>query len=62
MTDNDPSELIRLTAMDMGLAEFLIMQVVQEDIRYCSYKLRRGEFFSQVMKNKRKDLAAELFN
>ena len=46
----------------MGLFEFLIRQVVHEDIWYFWYKIRKGQFLSKSMKDKRKDQAAKLFN
>ena len=52
MIDNDPSKSIRSIAKDMGWYEFLIRQVVHEDIWYFLYKIRRGQFLSQAMKNK----------
>ena len=38
----------------MGMSVFLIRQVVHEDIWYFSYKIRKGQFLSQAMKDKRK--------
>ena len=35
--------------------DFLIRQVVCEDIQYFSYKMRKGQFLSQAMISKRKD-------
>ena len=45
MIGNDPRKSIRLIARDMGVSEFHIRQVVHEDIRYFSYKIRKGQFF-----------------
>ena len=59
---NDFSKSIRSKASDMGVYEFLIKQVVHEDIWYFSYKMRKGQFLSQALKDKRKDYAAKLLN
>ena len=48
MNKNDPSKSIRSIAMNMGVSEFLIRQVVQEDIQYFSYKMRNGQFFFTI--------------
>ena len=48
MVDNNLSKLIRST----GVSEFLIRQVVHEDICYFSYKMK-GQFLSQAMKDKK---------
>ena len=39
---------------DMGVSEVLIRQVVHEDIWYFSYKIRKDQFLSRIMKNKKK--------
>lgn len=62
MIDNDPSKSMRSIARDTGVSEFLIRQTVHEDIRYFSYKMRKGQFLSQAMKDKRKARAAKLLN
>ena len=41
---------------------FFIRQVVHEDIHYFSYKMRKGKFLSQAMKDKRKDNIEKLLN
>ena len=46
----------------MEVSEFLIRQVVNEDIQYFSFKTRKGQFLSPVMKEKRKDRTAKLLN
>ena len=58
MIDNNPSKSITY----IGESEFLIRQVVHEDIHYFSYKMRKGQFLSQAVKDKRKDRAAKLLN
>ena len=55
MIDNNPSKLIR----SMVVSEFLIRQVVFEDIWYFLYKMRKGQFSLQVIKDKKKDHTAK---
>ena len=62
MIDNDPNKSVRSLARDMGQSEFLIKQVVHEDNRHFSYKMRKGSFLSQAMTGKRKIQVAKLFN
>ena len=50
MIDNDPSKLIRSMSKDMEVCEFL--QAEHEDILYFLYKMRKGQFLSQVMKDR----------
>lgn len=54
--DNDPFKSIRSIARDIGVSEFLIRRVVLEDIWYSSYEMRKGQFFSQGIKDKRKTI------
>ena len=60
MTDNDLSKSIMSIARDIGVSEFLIKLEVHEDIRYFSYKIRKGQFLSQTMKDKKKDRTGKL--
>ena len=46
MIDNNPSKLISSIVRNMGVSEFLIRQVVHEDIWYFSYKMRKGIFIT----------------
>ena len=62
MIDNDLTGSIESIARDMGVPKFLIKVVVHEDIWYFLYKMRKGQFLSQVMKEKRKDCMAKLLN
>ena len=41
MTDSDSSMSMKAIAMDTGVSEF--MQTVHEDLRYFSYKMRKGQ-------------------
>ena len=45
----------------MGVSEFLIKQVVDEDIYSFKYKMRKGQFLLHPMKKKKKDNPAKLF-
>ena len=49
MIDKDSNESIR----DMEVSEFLIKQVMHEDIHYFSYKMRKRQCLSQAMMDKR---------
>ena len=42
MIDNDPSKSTRSIDRDLGVYEFLIKQLVHEDIKCFSYKMRKG--------------------
>ena len=57
MIDNDPSKSIRFIVRDMEVSEFLIRQVVYEYIQYFLYRMRKGQFLSQSIKEKRKHYA-----
>ena len=48
MIHNDPRKSIRSIARDMRVPEFLIRQVVHEDIWYFLYKMRKGQFLITV--------------
>ena len=61
MVDNDSSKSIRSITKDMEVLEFLIRQVVHEDIQYFLYKMRKGQFLSKDMKDKRKGHNVKLF-
>ena len=45
MINNDPRKSTKSIASDMGVSDFLIRQVVHEDISYFSYKMRKNKFF-----------------
>ena len=55
MTDN-PSKLIRSITRDRRMFEFLIRQVVHEDICYFSYKMRRANFYHRSWRTREKTL------
>ena len=61
--DNDPSKSIGTLARNMGVsAGFFTSDLVHEDIQYFSYTMRRVQFLSQVMKDKRKDQVTKCLN
>ena len=62
MIHNDPSELIKSIASNIGMSEFLMKQVVHEDIQYFSNKMRKSYFLSLAMKGKMSDRAVILLN
>ena len=62
MIDNNPSKSIMSIASDIGAFKFLIRLVVHENIKHFSYKMRKGQFLSQDMKDERKDHDAKLIN
>ena len=61
MIDNDPSKSIRSIARSMGVSEFILRQVVHEDIWHFLDKMRKNWFSSQAMKDNRKDFTAKLW-
>lgn len=60
--DEDPSKSMRAIAREKGVDESVVRQVVHEDIRYFSYKMRKGQFLSQKMQEKRLKHAKKLLN
>ncbi|CAI9715722.1 Hypothetical predicted protein [Octopus vulgaris] len=61
MIDTDPSKSIRSITRDMRVSVFLNRQVVHEDIRYSSYKMKKGQFLSQAIKRQEERLCYEAF-
>ena len=57
MIDNGPSKSIRTIARDTGLSKFLIRKRVHEDIRYLSYKIRKGQQDSAPRHTSKRTLA-----
>ena len=57
-----PVNQSRSIAKDISVSVFLFRLVVHEDIRYFSFKNRKGYFLSQTMKEKMKDRAAKVLN
>ena len=52
----------RFIALNTRVSEFFIRQVVHENIQYFSNKMRKDQFLSQTIKDKKKDRAAKLLN
>ena len=52
MIDNDPSKSVRPIDRVIGMSEFLIMHIAHKDIQYSLYKMKKGQFLSQTMKDK----------
>jgi hypothetical protein len=44
----------------MGVSERTVRRIMQEDIRYKSYAMRRGQFMSEAMKIRRAEKAKKL--
>jgi hypothetical protein len=51
---------MRSIATEMGVAERTVRRIMQEDIRYKSYAMRRGQFMSAATKIRRADKAKKL--
>ena len=62
MIENHSRKSIRSIAWNIGVSEFLIMQGVNEDFLNFMYKMRKGQFLSQAMKDKSKDCTEKLLN
>ena len=60
MMDNNPNKSIMSTARDMGVFQFLIRQVVHEDIHYFSQKMRKAQFSSHAIDDQRKDHTSKI--
>ena len=57
MIDYNPSKAIRSIVRDIVVSECF---EVHEDIQHFSNKMRKGQFLSQAMKDKRKEHTAKL--
>ena len=44
----------------MGVSDFLVSQLVHENIQYFSCKMQKGQFLSQVMMDNKKGCATKL--
>ena len=62
MIYNDHSKSIKSIAKNQEMSKFLIGQIVHEDIWYFSHKMRKVQFLSRAIKDKRKDHTAKLLN
>ena len=54
MIHNDPNKSIRSIAKDMRISEFLISQIVHEEIQYFSNQMREGRFYFRPWKTRGK--------
>ena len=59
MSNKNHCKSVSFKARDMGVSEFLLKQVVHENIRYLSYKIIKGKSLSEAIKNKKKDQVAK---
>lgn len=62
MTDNYPLKSIRSIMRDMGVSQFLIRQVGQQDIRCISYKGRKRQLLFRAIKSKWRGRATSVLN
>ena len=62
MIDNGSSMSIRYIARDMELFAFFIRQVVQEDIQYFLYKMRKSHFFTSHKVQRLKNCTEKVLN
>ena len=53
MIYNNHSKTIKSIARDMRVSEFLIRQLVHEDIRFLSFRLRKGQLLLHATKDKK---------
>jgi hypothetical protein len=56
----DPGSSMRSIATEFGVAESTVRQIVQEDLRYKSYAMRKGQFMSEVTETRRAEKARKL--
>lgn len=62
LINEDPGRSMRGIARELTISEFLVRQIVKQDIRYKSYALRRGQFMNEATKARRAQRAAALLN
>ena len=62
MVNNDPGRSMRAMARELHVSEKLIRQCVKEDIRYKSYKMRRGQLLTVKMRENRLKKSQKLLN
>ena len=60
--DKDPGTSMRATAKDMRTSETLIRRCVSEDLRYKSYKMKKGQLLTAKAKEKRLKHCQKLLN
>jgi transposase-like protein len=62
LLDQDPGRSMRSLARELGVSARTVRRKVEQDIRYKSYALRKGQFLSQATKEKRFQKARKLLN
>lgn len=60
--DADPGRSMRSISRELNISEWSVRRIVDEDIRYHSYALRRGQFISVATKQRRLEKAKLLLN
>jgi hypothetical protein len=58
--DADPGRSMRSIATEMSVSERTVRRIIQKDIRYKSYAMRRGQFMSEATKIWRAEKAKKL--
>jgi hypothetical protein len=56
----DPGRSMRSIATEFGVGESTVRRIMQEDLRYKSYAMRRGQFMSEATKARRADKVRKL--
>ena len=62
MIETDPGKSMRSIARDMGRSEGLVRKCVSEDLRYKSYKMRKGQLLTPKAQEKRLRHCKKLLN
>ena len=62
MVNNDPSKSMRAMARDLDVSEHCIRSCLMEDIRYKSYRMRKGQLLTDKMKENRLKKSTRLLN
>jgi predicted transcriptional regulator len=60
IVDVDPGRSMRSIATEFGVTESTMRQIVQEDLRYKSYAMWKGQFMSEATKTRRAEKARKL--
>ncbi len=56
----DPGRSMRSIATEFGVTESTVRRIVQEDLRYKSYAMRKGQFMSEATKTRWAEKARKL--
>jgi AraC-like DNA-binding protein len=62
LVNQNPGRSMRSLARELGVSEKTVRNRMQQDIRYKSYAMRRGQFMNQVTKERRLEKAKLLLN